>query len=115
MVLGRTDMVHLVFKRAAFLRELLSKDDGQLRIYRERERNMATITYNCQVKLFVKTTENKTVSKLVQTFRRRQLGECRDKKTRSLVGAISKAKSNTDMLFRKKWIKDYLQTCLHTL
>ena len=42
-----------------------SKDDAKLTIYAERDRYMVTTTYNRKVMVFVNTTDNQTISKVV--------------------------------------------------
>ena len=50
-----------------YLRVVLSKQDLKLKKYPEKEKNLVTTTYNSQVKAFLETPENKTISKVVRS------------------------------------------------
>ena len=57
-------------KRPIFLRERLTGEDLKVKSYAEKKtKNMVTTTFNGQVKVFVKTPENKTVAKVVRTMK----------------------------------------------
>ena len=68
-MLSRPEMVHPINNRPIYLKERLSKDDVILKIHAEKEKNMVTTTFNSQVKVFVKTANNKTISKIVRSKR----------------------------------------------
>ena len=64
MVLSRPNLLHPTNKNPIFLREKLAKNDLQVKIYAERDKNLVTTTFNCQMKVFI---NNKIVSKVVQS------------------------------------------------
>ena len=77
---------------------------------------MVTTNHNSQVKVFVKTTDNKTVSKVVR--KKSDVDNLANVATqkRNLVDVNESANSNTDVFSKnKKRIKGHLKNRLQTL